>query len=175
VSTYYTKSPAGQREVNSRSNAVSPRARTLLILVDGKRSDTQLAALVPDFDASVEALLKAGLIIATDTVPPPASARPVAAAAAARPGSAAAVPAVAEKSAVPAAAKDFVTLRGDAARAVNDLLGPEGDAFAVRIERAAEPEVLQVALERCIAYIASTRGKRVAEGFAERYLEPLGG
>jgi hypothetical protein len=174
VSTIYTKSPAGQREITSRSNVVSPRARMLLILVDGKRTDTELAALVPDFAAGADALLKAGLIVATDSIPPP-STRPAGAAAPpgrAAPPAAAAAPTA--RSPSPAAPKDFATLRRDAARAVNDLLGPEGDAFAMRVERAAEMEVLQVALERCVAYIATTRGKRVAEDFAQRYLPSSG-
>jgi hypothetical protein len=176
VSTIYTKSPAGQREITSRSNAVSPRARMLLILIDGKRTDTELAALVPDFAAGADALLKAGFIVATDSIAPPAaSARTASAAApaarAAPPAAAVAAPA---RTPSPGAPKDFATLRRDAARAVNDLLGPEGDAFAMRVERAAELEVLQVALERCIAYIATTRGKRVAEDFAQRYLPSTG-
>jgi hypothetical protein len=182
VPTIYTKSAAGQREINSRSNAVSPRARTLLILVDGKRSDTELAALVPDFEASVDALLKAGLIVAAPGAAPPASARSAAApaAAAAAPSATgtatatAAAPAVVAAAVPPAAAKDLATLRRDAARAVNDLLGPEGDALAMRIERAAEAEVLEVVLERCVAYIADTRGKRAAEAFAQRFLTPGG-
>lgn len=174
--TIYTKSPAGQREVSSRSNAVPPRARTLLILVDGKRNDAELAALVPDFETSVQALLKAGLIVAAEGAPPPVSAR--AASVPAPTPSPAAAPvaaAVAVGAALPGATVDLATLRRDSARAVNDLLGPEGDALAVRIERAAEAEVLQVALERCVAYIAATRGKRAAEDFAQRYLAPLGG
>jgi hypothetical protein len=178
VPTIYTKSAAGQREINSRSNAVSPRARTLLILVDGKRSDTELAALVPDFEASVDALLKAGLIVAAPGAAPPASARsaaaPAAAAAAPSATATAAAPAVVAAAAPAAAAKDLPTLRRDAARAVNDLLGPEGDALAMRIERAAEAEVLEVVLERCVAYIADTRGKRAAEAFAQRFLTPGG-
>ena len=177
--TIYTKSAAGQREINSRSNAVSPRARTLLILVDGKRSDTELAALVPDFEASVDALLKAGLIVAAPGASSPSSGRSAAApavAAAAVPAAsaAAAAPAAVATAAPPAAAKDLATLRRDAARAVNDLLGPEGDALAMRIERAAEAEVLEVVLERCVAYIADTRGKRAAEAFAQRFLTPGG-
>lgn len=170
VPTIYAKSPAGQLELKSRSNAVSPRARTLLILVDGKRSDTELSALVPDFEASADALLKAGLIVPVANARPPANTR------------AASVPESPPPAAVadlasppPAAAIDLPTLRLDAARAVNNLLGPEGDALAVRIERAAEAEVLQVALERCVSYIAATRGKRAADEFAQRYLAPLAG
>jgi hypothetical protein len=170
VPTIYTKSPAGQLELKSRSNAVSPRARTLLILVDGKRSDTELAALVPDFEASVDALLKAGLIAPLANARPPASTRPGAVPNAPPPA------AVADAASPPAAAPiDLPALRLESARAVNDLLGPEGDALAMRIERAAEAEVLQVALERCVSYIAATRGKRAADEFAQRYLAPLAG
>jgi hypothetical protein len=170
VPTIYTKSPAGQLELKSRSNAVSPRARTLLILVDGKRSDTELAALVPDFEASVDALLKAGLIAPLANARPPAITRPGVVPNAPPPA------AVADAASPPPAAPiDLPALRLESARAVNNLLGPEGDALAVRLERAAEAEVLQVALERCVSYIAATRGKRAADEFAQRYLSPLAG
>lgn len=170
--TIYAKSPAGQLELKSRSNAVPPRARTLLILVDGKRNDTELSALVPDFEASVEALLKAGLIVPVASARAPVSTRAVSAPEAPPPI------AVADPAPAPAparAAVDLPTLRLESARAVNNLLGPEGDALAMRIERAAEAEVLQVALERCVSYIAATRGKRAADEFAQRYLSPLAG
>jgi hypothetical protein len=176
VPTIYAKSPAGQLELKSRSNAVPPRARTLLILVDGKRSDTELSALVPDFEASVDALLKAGLIEPVASARPPASTRAVGGPEAPSPAAAAAAAAERVPPPPPApAAIDLPTLRLESARAVNNLLGPEGDALAMRIERAAEAEVLQVALERCVSYIAATRGKRAADEFAQRYLAPLAG
>jgi hypothetical protein len=180
VPTIYAKSPAGQLELKSRSNAVPPRARTLLILVDGKRSDTELSALVPDFEASVGALLKAGLIEPVASARPPASTRAVGGPEAPSPAPAPAPAAAAAAERVPPpppapAAIDLPTLRLESARAVNNLLGPEGDALAMRIERAAEAEVLQVALERCVSYIAATRGKRAADEFAQRYLAPLAG
>lgn len=168
--TIYAKSPAGQLELKSRSNAVSPRARTLLILVDGKRSDAELSALVPDFEAGVDALLKAGLIVPVAPARPPVSTRAVSA-----PEAPAAVAVTDLAPPPPPSAIDLPTLRLESARAVNNLLGPEGDALAMRIERAAEAEVLQVALERCVSYIAATRGKRAADEFAQRYLAPLAG
>jgi hypothetical protein len=174
VPTIYAKSPAGQLELKSRSNAVPPRARTLLILVDGKRSDTELSALVPDFEASVGALLKAGLIEPVASARPPASTRAVGGPEAPSPAAAPAAERVPPPPPAPAAI-DLPTLRLESARAVNNLLGPEGDALAMRIERAAEAEVLQVALERCVSYIAATRGKRAADEFAQRYLAPLAG
>jgi hypothetical protein len=174
VPTIYAKSPAGQLELKSRSNAVPPRARTLLILVDGKRSDTELSALVPDFEASVGALLKAGLIEPVASARPPASTRAVGGPEAPSPAAAPAAERVPPPPPPPAAI-DLPTLRLESARAVNNLLGPEGDALAMRIERAAEAEVLQVALERCVSYIAATRGKRAADEFAQRYLAPLAG
>lgn len=168
--TIYAKSPAGQLELKSRSNAVSPRARTLLILVDGKRSDAELSALVPDFEAGVDALLKAGLIVPVAPARPPVSTRAVSA-----PEAPAAVAVTDLAPPPPPSAIDLPMLRLESARAVNNLLGPEGDALAMRIERAAEAEVLQVALERCVSYIAATRGKRAADEFAQRYLAPLAG
>jgi hypothetical protein len=155
VPQIYIKTETGQKEIERRSPGFPARARTLLILVDGKRRDTELAALVPDFATSVALLLQAGLIApvaAEETAPAPDVA----------PGSVAA-PAPVQ------AVRSLGELRRDAARAVNDLLGPQGDALAMRIEAAKNVQELQAAIERSAAYIETARGARAAETFSARF------
>ncbi len=80
--TFYTKTADGQREIATRARRLTPRARSLLILIDGKRADEELAALVPQFDETLPILLEAGLVATVSSEPTrsaatkPASAAP---------------------------------------------------------------------------------------------------
>lgn len=46
--SYFTKTRKGLEEIDARSVGLHPRARRLLILIDGRRSTDELAALVND-------------------------------------------------------------------------------------------------------------------------------
>jgi hypothetical protein len=65
---------------------------------------------------------------------------------------------------------EFEALRRDAVRAVNDLLGPEAENLALKIERAGDADQLRAALERAVAYIANARGGGAAAQFASRFI-----
>lgn len=165
MATIYSKTADGQNEIETRARRLTPRARSTLILVDGKRSAAELGKLVQQADETLQALLEAGLIevVATksaplkDTVPAPLS------------GAAAAAPAPASGMAV----VEFEATRRDAVRAINDLLGPEAETLALRMERAADADQLRVALERAVAYIANARGGGAAAQFAAKFLGNL--
>jgi hypothetical protein len=158
MATIYAKTAAGQNEIETRARRISPRHRSLLILIDGKRSDSELATLVQQFEETLPALLEAGLIEAVASTPakPPKEPAPVP------------VPA----SAAAPVAEDFQALRRDAVRAINDLLGPSGESLALRLERAADADELRAALERAVAYIANARGGGAAAQFAARFVKP---
>ncbi len=161
----YSKTPDGQNEIETRARRLPPRARSTLILVDGKRTDNDLAKLVQQADETLQALLDAGLIevVATksapvkDTVPAPLSAE------------SAAAPAPASGMAL----VEFEATRRDAVRAINDLLGPEAENLALKMERATNAEQLRGALERAVAYIANARGGGAAAQFAAKFLSNL--
>jgi hypothetical protein len=158
MATIYTKTADGQNEIETRARRITPRLRSALILVDGKRTDVELAGLIQQAEETLKALLDGGLIEVTavlhtkTTQPKPAPASEPAPAA----------PAVPDK--------NFETLRRDAVRAINDQLGPSGESLALKIERAADPEELRAALERAVAYIANARGGGAAAQFASRFL-----
>jgi hypothetical protein len=168
---YYAKTTEGVREIETRERRLTPRFRSALILVDGKRSDAELSKLIQQPEEVLRALLDAGLIAVVGNGPltkeAPAAPKPTPAAAA--PVSAAAPPA-----ASPQASADLATLRRDAARAINDLLGPEGDALALRLERVSDMKDLRAVLERAVAYIANARGGGAAAKFAARFLPSAG-
>lgn len=152
MTTIFCKTPEGLHEIETRARRISPRARATLILVDGKRSDGDLAKLVQQCDETLRSLLEAGLIEVAAKPAPKSAAVPK-------------DPAPAETS--PA---EFETVRREAVRAINDLLGPQADALALKIERAADTAQLRAALERAVAYLANARGGGAAAQFAARFL-----
>jgi len=158
MSTIYTKTAAGQNEIETRARRLNPRARSLLILIDGKRTDAELAGLVQQHDETLAVLLKAGLV------------EPVAGTATKL--SSGRAPAAAPTAKAAEAGEDTTALRREAVRAINDLLGPGGESLALRIERAASGEELRAALERAVAYIANARGGGAAAQFASRFVKP---
>lgn len=162
MATIYAKTAAGQNEIETRARRIPPRLRSALILVDGKRGENDLGKLIQQPEETLKALLDAGLIeVVAGTAPRSASAEPAPAPAG--------QPAPAKATASQA---DFETLRRDAVRAVNDLLGPSAEILALKLERAADPQQLRDALERAVTYIANARGGGPASQFAARFLPP---
>lgn len=84
--TIYRKTAKGQTEIETRAHRLAPRFRSLLILVDGRRTDADLDKLMPQAgQQALDALAEGGfieLISLTDTNPrlqpviPPAPAPP---------------------------------------------------------------------------------------------------
>ena len=48
TSAIYAKTESGQQEIQSRSRGLAPLVRRILVMVDGKRSQAELAALLPE-------------------------------------------------------------------------------------------------------------------------------
>lgn len=158
MATIYRKTPKGQTEIETRSHRLPPRLRSALIVVDGKRSDVELARLVlQDPEGTLQALLAEGFIEAA-----PAPARPAAPARAP-----AAAPA--DEPAAPPAALPFEQARRESVRALTDLVGPVGEALSLRIERARTAEELRPLLVVAVQIIGNTRGRPAAAAFAQRF------
>lgn len=150
----YAKTAQGQHEIETRERRLSPRARSALILVDGKRSDDELAKLIQNADETLQGLLDAELIEAV----------------AGKPAKEAAPPAEAAPAPPAVPAEDLAALRREAVRALNDLLGPEAESLALRLERSTDMAQMRVVLERAVTYIANARGGGAAATFAARFL-----
>ncbi len=163
--TIYAKTPDGLNEIETRARKLSPRLRSALILVDGKRSESDLAKLVQQADETLQALLEQGLIEAVATTPSKSSRDP-------GPASVPGPVSVPGPASVPggAAVLDLATTRREAVRAINDLLGPEAEMLALKIERANDELALRAALERAVAYIANARGGGAAAQFTAKFL-----
>lgn len=170
MTTVYRKSAKGQNEIETRANRLAPRLRTALILVDGRRSDADLRALVQaEPDATLLALLEAGYIevVSTQLSPPPTAPLAPAPAAALAPASAGPVAAAAVAMS-PAALAERRRL---AVRHLTDQIGPAAETAALRIEKARSGDELRLALEHGHRVLQAARGSAVAAQFAARFLD----
>jgi hypothetical protein len=164
MGTIYCKTAEGQAEIETRVRKLSPRLRSALIMVDGKRTDEDLGKLLPQqADETLQALLEQGLIQAMQATPARSAARPASGPAPA--------PSAASAPDAQAPVRDFATLRRDAVRAVNDLLGPMGEMVALKLEQAKNPDDLRNALEKAVTVIGNARGGAAAVQFARRFIE----
>lgn len=57
LTTIYCKTPSGQNEIDQRSSLITARQRSLLIMIDGKKTVAELAQVIDP--AQLEALLTA--------------------------------------------------------------------------------------------------------------------
>lgn len=146
------KTAAGQAEVASKAHALPPRARSLLIMIDGKRSLDDLRGMLgAQVDEAAQLLLREGLVEALPTEAP----RPA--------------------PTVPAAAAPVVDVAGrarEAARAVTEVLGPMADNLALRLERCKTEAELQAALQFAVQVLGDAAPRAKAEAFRQRFLGP---
>jgi hypothetical protein len=153
MSSLFRKTVAGQAEVGSKAHLLPPRARSLLIMVDGKRTQDELRAMLgPAVDDGLSLLIREGLI---ELVPEALVSRP----AALEPAPPVAAPAV-----------NLDALRREGARALTDALGPMADALALRIETAKDAEQLRKALTMGAEAIENSGKRAFAEAFRGRFL-----
>ena len=162
----YRKSAKGLHELETRANRLMPRLRTALIVVDGRRSDVELRALIQaEPDATLLALLEGGYIEVSVTL---AAAEP---------------PAVTSARAAPAApvtqaaqaARQMADVRRLAVRSLTDRLGPGAETAALRIEKAQSWSELRAALEYGQRVLQLSLGASAATEFRTRFIDKLAG
>jgi len=149
----YRKSARGTEALATRDPVLSMRLRSLLILVDGKRSTDQLARLSPSSEEVQQAfaqLLELGMI---EPLHPPSGAAA---------GGEEASPSAA---AAPARIVTLQEAQRAAVRGLTNLLGPTADDLCMRIESARTAQDLQVAIKRAEVAIRTARGSQAAADF----------
>jgi hypothetical protein len=163
MATIYRKTVKGVQEIETRALKLAPRFRSLLILVDGRRSDDELLRMVTSAgDQGLQALAEGGFIEAIGLT----------AESAPRPPPAAATPPVPAAPAPPApGGAGFEQRRRDAVRALIDHVGPMGEALALRMERSRSPEELAALLATAAQIIANTRGRDAAASYLRRFVD----
>jgi hypothetical protein len=165
MATIFRKTDKGQAEIETRAHRLSPRLRSALILVDGKRTSDELRKLIAQqADDTLAALNDQGFIEIAAVSAAPAPSAPAATAGAETRGAASAS----------GGARDFDGVRRQMVREFNDLTGPLGEAMAIRMEKAADRQALRSLLAAAGEYVIGVRGAAAANEFVQRYAEKLG-
>lgn len=165
----YRKSDKGAEAIASRLHGLSPRLRSLLIVVDGKKSGQDLlkfAANLGDADAMLAELVDGDFIEpvpGTDTSgshPPGGTSVP-----------APIQQAVAEPSEAPATTRPSIPLpeaKRLAVRLLNDLMGPTAEDVCIAIESAKNPDQFMTAVRKAHSRVQAFRGEGAATKFREQ-------
>jgi hypothetical protein len=159
MSTVYRKTAKGQAEIDTRAHRLLPRLRQALILVDGRKTDVELAKLILAEPAATLASLEAeGFIesVATLVDEPPER----------KPEAAAPAPAAPARKAV----VSVDAIRRDAVRFLNDQLGPAAEGIAMKLERVKTMPELRPLLVNAAQLLGNIRGAEAAQTFADRFL-----
>ncbi|MDP3221833.1 MAG: hypothetical protein Q8M96_01730 [Rubrivivax sp.] len=157
----FRKTAKGVAEIETRAHRLTPRMRSALILVDGKRDAEDMKLLITQqAEETLQTLAEQGFIEAVgETVRSQSSSAPAAA------------PASEARAAAPTAkpGPDFDNLRRGSVRALNEALGPSAESLAIRIERARNLQELQPLLAQAAKLIGAVRGTAAAEAYAARF------
>ncbi len=183
--TVYFKTEAGSEEVKVRALGLRAELRRLLILVDGKTPLSRLAVFVrgSEIDYVIAELEYQGLVTPGMGAPlaagqPSAStafaSTPVALATAMAQATA---PSFAPSPAVPPGAyanleptaAQMLAVRRTGVRTLHDLLGPDADVLAVKIDRCKDAQELRVA----ITEIRQTLARQLGTDAGQRFLDSV--
>ena len=135
----YHKSAKGTEAIATRQHGLSPKLRSMLILIDGKRTFedlTPLSQMLGDTGELLGQLLDQGFIEAGAVAPP------------AHTHAHAATPASAPAPLAGAAAMTLADAQRFASRRLTDLLGPNAEELCLRIEAARNVHDFHVAVAR---------------------------
>lgn len=172
--TLLVKTDKGREALAKRVPELGPRLRSMLILVDGQRSLSELEKLGAGLGGGatlLEQLLAQGWIASPDqhapfreTVPfsetQPQTERPSTPAAAVVPVAEPSMPADVVPEALP-----FADARRLVVRFVNDHVGPPGEALAIRVEACKNMAELQAQLPRVRDGLKNHRGAAMVQRF----------
>jgi len=156
----YRKSPQGADALARRDPSLTPRLRSLLIMVDGKRSVDELVRLAPTGAETEPLLSQLHALGMLEAVRPSAPAEPAPARAAAAGEQEAGAPPPVRTVPLPEAQRAAV-------RRLTDLLGPEAESLCLRIEAARTAQDLQAMLQRAETLVRSARGAEAASAFMQ--------
>lgn len=154
----YRKTAKGLAEIETRVYKLAPRLRSVLIMVDGKRSDDELAQVLPQAGEAVDSLAREGFIEEFVRVGTAATTAPAPAAAAA----------AAERTIIRPPQPSFEAMRRDLLRAFNDRLGPAGEGMAMRLEKARNETEFRALLPAAVQLVSTLQGREAAEAFVAR-------
>jgi hypothetical protein len=154
----YRKSARGTEAIATRQHGLGPKLRSMLIMIDGKRTFDELARLASmlgDTEELLGQLLEQGLV------------EPIAAAPAAPTPHAGAAHAVTAPAPLAAAAPiSLMEAQRFVSRRLTDLLGPNAEELCLRIEGARNVHDFQVAVSRAEGILRQYKSAHTAAEFA---------
>jgi hypothetical protein len=171
-SAIFKKTDAGVTEVNARALGLRAALRRTLIMIDGRNTLAALATIVrgEEVEGLIYELQSLGLIdtgggtatraagdLRSAVIPVPA--QPVLAPLAVPQETAPGEP----------TQEQLVGARRAAVRALNDILGPGADSFAIRIEKCRTPNELR----EQVVQIRQTLARSIGESAAVRFVEAV--
>ena len=150
----WTKTEAGRGEIQSRALVRERAQRTLLLLIDGVRSDAMLLSDLAGVSAADFLALQAlGLITAALPAPPPRPA--VSPAADAKAGANASASA-------DTAPLDYARFTAVLTRLISSELGLRGFVLTLAVEKATTADELQAVAQRALTQIRARKGDAAA-------------
>jgi hypothetical protein len=152
----FRKTAKGLAEIETRVYKLAPRLRSVLIMVDGKRRDSELGQMLPQAAEALAALQEEGFIAEF------AQGAPAAAPVAATPAAAE------ERTVIRGPRPTFDAMRKDVLRAFNDRVGPAGEGMAIKLEKARTETEFRALLPGAVQLVASLQGREAAESFTAR-------
>jgi hypothetical protein len=159
--TLFTKTDKGRAEVAERSGQLSPVQRRLLIVADGKKTVTDLGALVRSDELlpALDHLMGLGLI--------EAEGEPMAMLAPAADGFAASIPGDLPRPATSPPLFDAV--RQQASNFVRERLGKAGEPICAAIDRCNSPEELRKMLRGVEIFVGQRLDAETTQAFARHF------
>lgn len=146
----YRKSPQAVEALAKRDPALTPRLRSLLILVDGKRSGEELGRLAPTGAETPQLLAQLHALGMLEVA-------------------LAAAPEGSDATAAPAARSvSLPDAQRAAVRRLTDLLGPDAAGLCMRIESTRTAQDLLAILQRAEMTVRTARGADAANAFARQ-------
>lgn len=151
----YHKSPKGMESIANRHSGLGPRLRSLLIMIDGKRSFSDLVGLTGECESLLEQMAQDGLIEPVGGTAPMAEGSP-----STWPDSQSAATAP-----TPLVVVSLSEAKRCAARLLVELLGPTSEVLCMKIESADKLADFVSAVKRAREIVRDVRGAVAAERF----------
>jgi hypothetical protein len=156
-----SKTPKGVEEIAKRTFGLNLKMRQLLILIDGKRSFAELEKMVPSLDvrSCIVELMNDGFIQREEVVAQQTTVN-----------NSLEIPALAIAPVIGVAvnAKNAQEVVRRTATLITNTLGPNGNDFALRIERCKTLEELRELVPQMFAVVEGVRGSLVLADFTRR-------
>lgn len=148
----YQKSAKGREAIANRHSGLTPKLRSTLILIDGKRGLADLAPYAGSLEGAAQILaqleaegyVEASLVAAPPPPPPPSPAAAAAASGASR-----------------------AALQKMAVRKLTDAVGPMAEEIAMRIEAAKSAADVEAAIARAENLLRQVKGDAAANAYLE--------